>query len=114
MRLMWTHEKTPTEYEDFFSSEMPSGVGDEVSLSIFLISTWPEEKDDSRSWDRIRKRLAWIDKLGNLSGIVGIDYSKPMLSFCGKQKRTLKHELILVEDDLLRLESNHKDCAAVR
>lgn len=109
MRPMWTHEKIPADYHKFFSSEIPSGTGDEPIVANFFNNYLPGIKKTIVDMGiGSGRELAWIDKIGDLSDIIGIDYSKPMLSFCGKQKRILKHELILIEDDLLKLESTAK------
>jgi len=49
------------------------------------------------------RELHWLTKLKNISKIIGIDYSQPMLNFCQKQAQKSQIKTTLLKDDLLTL-----------
>ena len=55
------------------------------------------------------RELRWLNKIKNVSGIIGIDYSEPMLKFCGKHATKYKKRITLLKDDILNpVESKKK------
>ena len=102
MRPMWTHADTPAEYDNFFSSELPSGTVDESRVANFFNRYLPRKQKVLVDLGiGSGRELVWIDKLEGLSRIVGIDYSRPMLEFCRKNTVSCRHEVVLEQDDLL-------------
>jgi hypothetical protein len=102
MRPMWTHSKTPSEYQNFFSSESSSGTTDDIYVARFFNNYLPKtQKTLIDLGIGSGRELTWIDQLKGLSRVIGIDYSHKMLDFCQKQFASLSHEIVLVHDDIL-------------
>ncbi len=104
MRGMWVHAKTPKEYHKFFLSEFPSGIVDEVHVARFF-NTYlsKQQKTIVDLGIGTGRELVWIDKLKNLSQVIGLDYSSSMIKFCAGSASLYRHELICIRDNLLGL-----------
>jgi hypothetical protein len=101
---MWSHAKTPEEYHKLFSSELPSGIVDEIHVSRFFNNYLSQKQKVIVDLGiGTGRELSWIDSLKSLSQIIGLDYSYKMVTFCKKSAYLYKHKFICFRDDLLNL-----------
>jgi len=77
-----------------------------IHVARFFNAYYPHLPKRSSIWASARGG-SWfgIDKLRNLSQVVGIDYSRGMVSFCSRIARSLRHRLVCKKDNLLELKN---------
>lgn len=94
---IWRHPKTPVIWDRIAKKYL--GLSDEISLLNYIKNFGKKVVvcDLGIGTGRLLKEF---DKFENIIKIIGVDYSKPMLSFCQKRAKKCKKEVILLEDDI--------------
>ncbi|MDI6592117.1 MAG: class I SAM-dependent methyltransferase, partial [Patescibacteria group bacterium] len=94
---IWRHPKTPAEWDRVVKKYL--GLSDEIPLIDYIKNFGKKVAicDLGIGTGRLLKKF---DKFKNISQIIGVDYSKAMLSFCQKRAKKCKKKVILLEDDL--------------
>lgn len=94
---IWRHPKTPAIWDKTVKKYL--GLSDEISL-IDYIKNFGRQVAICDLGIGTGRLLKEFDKFKNITKIIGIDYSKPMFSFCQKRAKKCKKEVILLGDDM--------------
>lgn len=101
LKTLWFNPQTPSTYHQKVK-EM-SGVPDEKLVANLINNYLPLRKKIVIDLGiGTGRELEWLDQSLGVSKIIGVDYSKEMLIFCEKEAGKCKHEVKLVNDNLLK------------
>lgn len=101
LQTFWFHPQSPQSYHQIVN-KVPSGITDEKIVANFVNNYLPEQKKTVVDLGiGSGRELVWLDKVFGVAKIIGVDYSPAMIKFCKKEAKIHKHEIELVEDDLL-------------
>lgn len=108
---IWSHPKTPATWDKIVKRYL--GLSDEIFLMDYIKNFGKKVVvcDLGIGTGRLLKEF---DKFKNISEIIGIDYSKPMLSFCQKRAQKCKKKVILLEEDIKNLVNLEKEVAKIK
>lgn len=103
LKTLWFNPATPRGYHNQII-QSASGVVDEKIIGELINTYLPiQEKVIIDLGIGTGRELMWLDKLGSVKKIIGVDYSPVMLSFCAKEATKYKHGVDLIQDDLLNI-----------
>lgn len=97
-KYIWNFPKTPIYYDLAYKKML--GVLDEMAVIDYLKNFGKSVVVVSLGIGTGRE-LKWLEKIKNISKIIGVDYSKAMLKFCQKRAQKCKKEVILLEEDII-------------
>lgn len=103
--IIWKHKKA-TELYHKKVSQGTSGVIDEKYVKDYIASK-SNVKVVSLGIGSGRE-LNWLDKLKNIKGVIGIDYSQEFLDICNKVAEKCKTKVVCIKDNLFSLKKFKK------
>ena len=102
LKTFWFHPQTPLGYHKAIQ-DFSSGIDDEKIIENFINKYLPQrQKIIVDLGIGTGRELPWLDNTFAISEIIGIDYSSEMLKFCRIEAKKCKHEVKLINDNLLK------------
>ncbi len=98
--IIWKHKKATELYHKEVSKKT-SGIIDEKYVKDYIISR-KNIKVVSLGIGGGRE-LSWLNRLKNIKGIIGVDYSQEMLNICRIVAKKYNARISLIKDNLLSL-----------
>lgn len=96
-KYIWSFPKTPADYDTAYRKM--AGVVDESKIQEY-IKKYGKSVVICDLGIGTGRELEWLDKIKNISEIIGIDYSQSMLNFCRRVAQRYKKKVFLIKDDI--------------